>query len=299
MPFSVWRSAGGHVRLAHAPTRRHDLGAVVAGDPVEEVEGLRVVAVGRLVDDEGGGGGVDGGQLPYRARPRRRPGAGRPARRRRARCGWGWTARNRPGRRRSRWRRTARTPRWRWTARSRCGPARRAGRGRRPRPAGSRCSVPPKAVLWAPAQAWGVPAWAMAAGLWVAVPDAAGRPGCRLRRPAVVAEVPAVPCLIMECSWTRPSRPTTPVTAPSREAGICGDAVLTIARADSPGACTDSSGRAQRGRDHRRRAADRQQRAARLGRADRQPLGCAGADETCATSAGLGPNCAAYCAAVR
>ena len=46
----------------------------------------------------------------------------------------------------------------------------------------------------------------------------------------------------MECSLTSPSRPTTPVTTPAREAGICGGAVLTMARAASPGACTDSKG---------------------------------------------------------
>ena len=32
-------------------------------DAVEEVERLRVVTVGRLVDDERGGGGVEGGQF--------------------------------------------------------------------------------------------------------------------------------------------------------------------------------------------------------------------------------------------
>ena len=46
----------------------------------------------------------------------------------------------------------------------------------------------------------------------------------------------------MECSLTRPSRPTTPVTTPVREAGICGDAVFTTARADWFGAWTVSSG---------------------------------------------------------
>ena len=46
----------------------------------------------------------------------------------------------------------------------------------------------------------------------------------------------------MECSVTRPSSPATPVTEPARDAGICGDAVLTIALAASPGACTDSRG---------------------------------------------------------
>ena len=38
----------------------------------------------------------------------------------------------------------------------------------------------------------------------------------------------------MECSRTRPSSPVTPVTKPARDAGICGDAVLTIALAASP-----------------------------------------------------------------
>ncbi len=46
----------------------------------------------------------------------------------------------------------------------------------------------------------------------------------------------------MECSENSPSRPTTSVTTPAREAGICGDAVFTTARADSPGAWTVSSG---------------------------------------------------------
>ena len=63
MPFSVWRSAYRQVGLADTPARRHDLRAVIAGDPVEQVEGLGVVAVGCLVDDKGGGGGVDGGQF--------------------------------------------------------------------------------------------------------------------------------------------------------------------------------------------------------------------------------------------
>ena len=108
-------------------------------------------------------------------------------------------------------------------------------------------------------------------------------PSGRARAPTPAEPEPELPIrpigpgLSMECSWTRPSRPTTPVTTPSREAGICGDAVLTIGPGGRrPAACTDSSGVPERRRDHRRRAADGQQRAARLGRADRQPLDCAG-----------------------
>src|SRR6202046_3146122 len=84
----------------------------------------------------------------------------------------------------------------------------------------------------------------MAAGGWPAEPDA----GACASGDCVVALAPGAPgepgwaSLIMECSWTRPSSPTTPVTTPSREEGICGDAVLTMARAASPGACTDSRG---------------------------------------------------------
>ena len=102
----------------------------------------------------------------------------------------------------------------------------------------------------------------------------------------------------MECSWNRPSRPTTPVTTPSREAGICGDAVFTIDRADSPGGCTDTSGVP---------SADETTDAVPL--TGNNVLPASGvptvspsarkAEDACATSAGLGPNCAAYCAAVR
>ena len=53
----------GHARLAHSPAGRDDLRAVVAGDAVEEVERLRVAPVGRLVDDQRGGGGVEGGEF--------------------------------------------------------------------------------------------------------------------------------------------------------------------------------------------------------------------------------------------
>ncbi len=45
----------------------------------------------------------------------------------------------------------------------------------------------------------------------------------------------------MECSWNSPSRPTTPVTVPESDAGICGAAVLTRARA-WVGDCTVSMG---------------------------------------------------------
>ena len=45
----------------------------------------------------------------------------------------------------------------------------------------------------------------------------------------------------MECCSARPSRPTTPVTMPAREAATCGVAVFTIDLARC-GTCTDSSG---------------------------------------------------------
>ena len=62
-------------------------------------------------------------------------------------------------------------------------------------------------------------------------------------------EVDSGPCVVaggarrtMACSWNRPSRPITPVTAPPSAAGICGEAVLTMAWSVSPGACTDTKG---------------------------------------------------------
>ena len=84
-----------------------------------------------------------------------------------------------------------------------------------------------------------------------------------------------VACLIMACSWNSPSRPTTPVTAPSREAGICGDAVLTMAREASPGAWTDSKGVPSAAETTDAVPLTGQQRAPRFGRAHGQPLGCA------------------------
>ena len=49
--------------LAVAPAGRDDLGAVVAGDALEQVERVGVVGVRRLVDDERGRGRIDGGEL--------------------------------------------------------------------------------------------------------------------------------------------------------------------------------------------------------------------------------------------
>ena len=57
------------VLLAHAPTGGDDLGHVVGGDAVVEIERGGVAGlVGRLVDDDGGGRGVDGGQLDVERR---------------------------------------------------------------------------------------------------------------------------------------------------------------------------------------------------------------------------------------
>ena len=84
-----------------------------------------------------------------------------------------------------------------------------------------------EAVVAAPAQGCGVP-WAIAL-----LRLGAGR---RRRSPLGV-----LPCTSMACSSNRPSRPTTPVTAPPTSAGICGAAVPTTALA-RVGACTVSSG---------------------------------------------------------
>ena len=100
----------------------------------------------------------------------------------------------------------------------------------------------------------------------------AGRPATGSRRTATPATEPARPGLSLECSWNRPSRPTTPVTAPPREAGTWGDAVFTMARADSPGARTDSSGVPSAADTAAAVPLHRQQRAARIGRPDGQPL---------------------------
>src|SRR5271154_7005822 len=105
------------------------------------------------------------------------------------------------------------------------------------------------AAPWAPAQAWGV-----VAGLWgvvllgagaaagvVADADRGSASGDSVAPRGVAAASGAAvvwPRSSMSCSSKSPSRPTTPVTTPSREVGTCGDAVLTIARAEWPGACT-------------------------------------------------------------
>ena len=132
----------------------------------------------------------------------------------------------------------------------------------------------------APAQGCGVP-WAIAL---LRLPDDAGVGS-------------ALPCSSMACSSNRPSRPTTPVTAPLSDAGICGAAVLTTTRARS-GAWTASSGVPN---------ADETTAAGPL--TGSRVLPAAGAPtvspsprstaDTCATSAAPGPNSAAYWAAVR
>ena len=83
-----------------------------------------------------------------------------------------------------------------------------------------------------------------------------------------------------------------------REAGICGDAVFTMARADSSGARTDSSGVPS--------AADTTAAVPRTGSSVLPGSGVPtvrpsprSADDTWATSAGLGPYSAANCADVR
>ncbi len=104
-------------------------------------------------------------------------------------------------------------------------------------------------------------------------------------------------CTNMECSWNRPSRPTTAVTDPARAAGICGDAVLTSAFAWF-GAWTDSSG-----------VPNAAETTAAVPLTGSKMLPGSGVptvspslrstEDTCATSAALGPNCDAYWAAVR
>ena len=101
----------------------------------------------------------------------------------------------------------------------------------------------------------------------------------------------------MACSWNRPSRPTTAVTAPAREAGTCGDAVFTIAGAWC-GAWTDSSGVPN--------AADTPAAVPRTGSKMLPGSGvptvspsARSAEDTRATSASVGPNAAAYWAGVR
>ena len=100
----------------------------------------------------------------------------------------------------------------------------------------------------------------------------------------------------MSCSRKRPSRPTTPVTAPFKEAGTCGAAVLTTTRADCPGARTDSSGVPS--------AAETTDAVPLTGSnvlpgsgAPTVSPSLRRAADTWATSAGVGPYWAAYCAA--
>ncbi len=102
----------------------------------------------------------------------------------------------------------------------------------------------------------------------------------------------------MECSWNRPSRPITPVTTPLSEAGTWGDAVFTMDRAESPGAWTDTSGVP--------RAAATTDAVPRTGNSVLPGSGVPTVNpslrrvsDTWATSAGLGPYSAAYCAGVR
>ena len=87
------------------------------------------------------------------------------------------------------------------------------------------------------------------------------------------------------------------MTAPAREAGTCGAAVLTSARA-SLGACTDSSGVPN--------AADTTAAVPLTGSKMLPGSGvptvspsARSVEDTCATSVALGPNAAAYCAGVR
>ena len=101
----------------------------------------------------------------------------------------------------------------------------------------------------------------------------------------------------MECSWKRPSRPTTAVTEPAREAGICGAAVLTITRPRF-GGWTDASGVPN--------AADTTAAVPLTGSRMLPGSGvptvspsARSAEDTCATSVAVGPNSAVYCAAVR
>ena len=215
---------------------------VVAGDPVEEVEGLRRRcrwAPRRRRSDAVGA--LNDGQLDIEGRLARSLGGPPAAAVDDACCGSGWSARSTTRTPRSRWRQVLLElddgdrladagaplreelvePEDRRHLRRGVGPAEGRALRRRRRPGASRRG--PIAWPW-------LPGWRCSVG--AAVPAASpGAPGAAHRR------VPAS----MECSWNRPSRPTTPVTAPAREAGICGDAVLTRAWADS-GDCTVSSG---------------------------------------------------------
>ena len=266
---------GGHARLAHAPARRHDLCAVVAGNAVEDVERLRVVTVGRLVDDERGGGGVEGGELrierglaPALTRTARAPvdlhvtdGVGQPV------TGFegGEVARgvllelhDGDG-----------LPDAGAALREELVEAEEGGQLRR-------------GVRAPGGRALGAGAGLGGAG----VGHGCGRRrrgGLRLRRLRRLGGArrrrrrsAAGPRLSMSCSRKRPSRPTTPVTTPFKDGGH-----LRRRRVDDdPRRLTRRphrlQRRAQRGRDHGGRATDRQQRAARLGSTDGQPLGCAG-----------------------
>ncbi len=90
----------------------------------------------------------------------------------------------------------------------------------------------------------------------------------------------------------------TPVTAPLREVGTWGGAVFTMARADSSGAWTDSSGVPS--------AAETTDAVPRTGSRVLPGSGVPTispslrrTEDTCATSASLGPNSAANCGDVR
>ena len=101
----------------------------------------------------------------------------------------------------------------------------------------------------------------------------------------------------MECSWNSPLRPTTPVTVPESDAGICGAAVLTSARAWF-GDCTVSIGVPKAAVTWATDPLTGSRFEPAWGVPTVRPSPRR-TDVACATSSALGPNSAAYCAAVR
>ena len=232
--------------LAVAPARGHDLRDVVAGDPVEEVEGLHVVVVRRLVDDQRRRRRVEGGHLGVE---RRLPLA----------LGWATGAAVDDH--------VADGARQAVAGLERLEVAREvllelhdgdrlADPGA---PLGEHLVEPEDGgeLRRGVRPPEGLPGGGGArlrcadVGHGVALRRTTGRAGRRGRRRRPLRSAPGSnrrPPVVdagagrtMACSWARPSNPTTAVTDPARAAGICGDAVFTR-EGDSSGACTDSSG---------------------------------------------------------
>ena len=133
--------------------------------------------------------------------------------------------------------------------------------------------VPSRRLRWAAGQAWGEAAWAMAAGSgWGAgagrLDGAAATPGTRRRFRRSGVGAPLQHGVLLEQA--------VEADHPGHRAAEGGGDLRGRRVHDGPGgrrpAPAPTPAGSQRGRHHRRRAADREQGAPRLGRADGQPL---------------------------